>query len=379
LKLTNWRNFRRTDISFQRRAFIIGPNASGKSNLLDAIRFLAEIATAGSGGLQAAVKKRDSRGGLTEIRCVHARDPSYVELDICVGRDDDPEVWRYLLQIKIVKPNKFPLITIESIWFRGKLQDRRELTNGSDPLEFSQTHLEQAGANKDFRELAEFLASCRYLHVVPQIVRDRARGKADGDDPFGGDLLRRMKDTPKKFRDPRLRRISKALKLAVPQFVDLQLKDDSEGVPHLYASYEHWRANVSLQSESAFSDGTIRLIGLLWSIAEKGGPLLLEEPELSLNDAVVNELPRMFSTMQKYSARQVITTTHSLSLLNGEDIGLREVHRIIVDGNGSHVVTLADEPVIVAEVENETTIGQAVSPLLRPKGIEKLGLLDVAN
>ncbi len=38
LKLENWRNFTDVDIPLSDRAFIIGPNASGKSNLLDAIR-----------------------------------------------------------------------------------------------------------------------------------------------------------------------------------------------------------------------------------------------------------------------------------------------------------------------------------------------------
>jgi len=101
--------------------------------------------------------------------------------------------------------------------------------------------------------------------------------------------------------------------------------------------HEHWRPNAYKQSETAFSDGTLRLVGLLWSIAEKGGPLLLEEPELSLNDAVVAELPRMFSRMQSVSARQIITTTHSTALLDDPMICLKEVHRIDVDSNGSRV------------------------------------------
>jgi len=40
LILRNWRNFRFIDIDLTDRVFIVGPNASGKSNLLDALRFL---------------------------------------------------------------------------------------------------------------------------------------------------------------------------------------------------------------------------------------------------------------------------------------------------------------------------------------------------
>mgnify|MGYP002781015023 CR=1 FL=1 len=36
LQLKNWKNFRKVDVELQERVFIVGPNAGGKSNLLDA-------------------------------------------------------------------------------------------------------------------------------------------------------------------------------------------------------------------------------------------------------------------------------------------------------------------------------------------------------
>jgi predicted ATPase len=40
-----------------RRVFLVGPNASGKSNLLDVFRFLHDVVSVG-GGLEEAVRKR---------------------------------------------------------------------------------------------------------------------------------------------------------------------------------------------------------------------------------------------------------------------------------------------------------------------------------
>lgn len=40
LKIKNWRNFSSIDIPLRERQFIVGPNAAGKSNLLDVFRFL---------------------------------------------------------------------------------------------------------------------------------------------------------------------------------------------------------------------------------------------------------------------------------------------------------------------------------------------------
>jgi predicted ATPase len=45
LTLKNWMNFRNLDsVELSDRVFVIGPNASGKSNFLDALRFLRDVA-----------------------------------------------------------------------------------------------------------------------------------------------------------------------------------------------------------------------------------------------------------------------------------------------------------------------------------------------
>ncbi len=67
--LRNWKNFAQTDVAIQNRAFLVGPNASGKSNFLDVFRFLRDLASPG-GGFQEAIRRR---GGVSAIRCLAAR------------------------------------------------------------------------------------------------------------------------------------------------------------------------------------------------------------------------------------------------------------------------------------------------------------------
>jgi len=43
LSLENWRTFSQVAVALQGRAFLVGPNASGKSNFLDVFRFLQNI------------------------------------------------------------------------------------------------------------------------------------------------------------------------------------------------------------------------------------------------------------------------------------------------------------------------------------------------
>jgi predicted ATPase len=381
VRLENWRNFRQAEVRLEKRAFLVGPNASGKSNFLDALRFLRDIARP-EGGLASALAL-PGRGGFKNVRCLFARKPSTLTIDVDVGDDSNPTLWSYMLVLQQHNAARGNPVTVEQeiVKHRGTITLEAKRPNQTDDLLFwTQTKLEQVQQNKTFRELAEVFTSIRYLHVVPQIVRDARRFIDAAEDPFGGDLLRRMKETPKKSREPRLRRLRDALKVAVPQFEDLELKDDIDGRPHLYAAFRHWRVHPTQQDETLLSDGTLRLLGFLWSITERGGPLLLEEPELSLHDAVVAQLPAMIAKAQRLSGRQVIASTHSEALLNAPGIKPHEVHRIAVSENGSEIETAAGNLTILELVEKAGwSLGQAVLPLTQPEGIEKLGSLSVFN
>ena len=75
--------------------------------------------------------------------------------------------------------------------------------------------------------------------------------------------------------------------------------------------------HAAKQNESQFSDGTLRLPGLLWTSFEGDGPLLLEEPEISLHPEVVRRLPAIFSRINRSRKmpRQIIVSTHSEEML----------------------------------------------------------------
>jgi len=115
--------------------------------------------------------------------------------------------------------------------------------------------------------------------------------------------------------------------LAVPQFEDLRFRRDEIGHSHLQARYAHHRPNAGWQSDAHFSDGTLRLFGLLWALLEGGSMLLLEVPEMSLNDAIVKEIPLIVDRWQRdrKSKRQVVLTTRSDALLSNPGIDERGI------------------------------------------------------
>lgn len=366
--LENWRNFTRVDVRLARRVFLAGPNAAGKSNFLDAFRFLRDVADP-QGGLQRAVESRD---GMPQLRSLHARARSHVGLEVEVDLGNG-QPWSYRLEIA-PDSRKLPVVRVEAVRHGDAcLLSRPDTDDRGDATRLSQTHLEQVNANREFRPLQEAFAGVKYLHVVPQLVREPERSVGRQRDPFGGDFLEQIAKTSPRQRDARLRRIRDALKVAVPQLAELKLERDRHtGVPHLQGLYSHWRPDAGWQSERQFSDGTLRLIGLLWGLLDGDEPLLLEEPELSLHPGIVRCIPSMMAKLGLRLGRQVIVSTHSKDLLSDEGLAAEEVLLFQPTREDTKVTCAADDAQVVALLEGGVSMAEAVVPRTAPAATEQL-------
>ena len=370
IELFNWKNFHRCEVGVQERCFVVGANAAGKSNFIDALRFLRDVAKQG-GGLQTAVRVR---GGITKIRCLAAREQSNVKLAIELSESDSRELcWHYELNFKHtgggIRENQVKIVS-EKV-FSGREQryvlDRSAETLGED---------EQPNANKDFRVIQQFLQNVEYLNVVPQMVRESASSSYSGDkeDYYGRNFLKRLALLNDNTRRSYFRKINEFLKLAVPQLEELSFVKDEIGVPHLEARYVHWRTRGSKQQEMQFSDGTLRLIGFLFALIDSNGVLLLEEPEINLHPGIVAQFPEFIAKIQrvKKGGRQVFITTHSYDILSNEGIAPEEVLLLTNSPEGTEVEVLSN----VEKAKNILAAGfsmaDVVMPLTKPWSIESM-------
>ena len=363
LVMTAWRNFRQeTSLKLRGRTFFVGPNASGKSNILDALRFIRDVAAM---GLNDAVSVR---GGMRDVRSLHARQFRGVRIAVDAGPRDGSARWSYELHFRNHPQSHRPVVERELVILNDEtILERPDERDTADPERLTQTHLEQVSENQRFRPLAAFFGSIRYLHLVPQIVRERRRNGDFRGDPYGSDLLEQIAETNQRSRDARLRRIQEALRVAVPHFDRFELDRDLRGNWHLNATYNHWRAHSAKQSESSFSDGTLRLLGLFWALAEGGGPLLLEEPELSLHDYLVSRLAGIMARMHRTSGRQVLMTTHSAALLADKGIDLQEIFLLTPGDEGTTISRAAEMEEVRQLVEQGFTPGEAIMPRAAPE------------
>lgn len=372
--LKNWKNFRQVEVALRDRAFLVGPNASGKSNFLDVFRFLRDIAKPG-GGLQKAVL---DRGGISKIRCLAARRSPEVEIDVTLSEygKKDP-IWRYAIGMKQeTRGNRATYLIFERVWRDGVLiVDRPNEEDEIDQLRLTQTFLEQINANKEFREVSKFFESIFYLHLVPQLLKhpEAFSGPGLSEDPFGKGFLERIAKVNKNTRAAWLRKIEQALRIAVPQLKELKYTTDL-GVPHLEAIYDHWRPKAGKQRENEFSDGTLRLMGLLWSLQEGDSLLLLEEPELSLNAAIVEQLAPMIYRFQSPKKRQVMITTHSGDLISDRGIDPQEILILRPETEGTVIENAYSIREIKDLLESGIALEEIVIPRTRPTNIQQLSL-----
>ena len=395
LSATNWRNFQQIDVPLSVRQFIVGPNASGKSNLLDIFRFLQDIAKNEGGGLQEAVA---GRGGVPIIRNLVTEQEAEIAIEISLADTlESPETWKYAIGFRQVPQAQsyahryFASLTYERVWKDGKLLiDRPDTKDKKDPDRLIHTILEDT--NQNFQELVDFFQSITYLHLVPQLLRFPdliTVGSVETDvnaqrsakisrrkstrTQFGHDLLEKIANVDEETRCSRMKTIEEALKIAVPQLEHLEFKHDEMGRPHLSVHCSHWHPSSPAQHEAQFSDGTLRLLGLLWALLENESVLLLEEPELSLHVGIVSELAYLIYKMQASKNQQVLVSTHSDVLLAEPGIDGTEVLMLTPTKSGTEVKIASDNEAVKQLLEADFTVGEVVLSRSSPENVKEMG------
>lgn len=102
--------------------------------------------------------------------------------------------------------------------------------------------------------------------------------------------------------------------------------------------------------------------------------LLLEEPEISLNDAIVKEIPLIVDRLQRdrKTKRQVVLTTHSDALLSNPGIDERGV--VILEtgkqGTTGRALDASERQALSAGL----SVAEVVLPKTRPQNVNQLGL-----
>lgn len=322
IAITNWRNFAHIEFDLSSRLFVVGPNSSGKTNLLGALRFLGDI---GRRGLVAA---SEDLGGPDRYFRSGADSAAFV-----ATFNDTQNSTEFALFLRLMSAGS------ESTK-RGSDADQTFAFPMTDPLtgELNDRYLDvhqtiTAGGKKPTDEGESFpvedeeaqrtrvrqtLAGIRYIHPNPKKMLERS----DRYDPdHGTGFFQHVGRFSDQQLDAVVDRIRPIMASVVPEIPNLSYQRMGLGTEVVFYSDTPVRGASGVYSHEQFSEGTLRLLGMLFNLAtlpRDTSVVLIEEPETFLQASVVRSLPSLLAEVAMNRDVQMIISTHSPELIDSE-------------------------------------------------------------
>ena len=319
LTAERYKSLRSLHLQFRPLNVLIGANASGKSNILDTLRFLAE-----------AMRGRDfrepvaARGGLVHLAW-KGEQASEITLRTSFDVGDRRIEWRVSLKrqgyefraretVHDVAPGDAPRQLVDCVEGSGWWWSEK----GKVPLKLPPTAcaLAAAAADASFaaRDVASFVERWGFYDPSPSLLRRASRSnEASILDPFGRNLAARLHTL--KATDPQtFERIISATRgvLGVPESIDFRVSDQQDSV---YFVQEEKGLEFPVHQVGA-SSGTLRILALMTALFGHTGSGLIgiEEPENQVHPAALEAFAEYLR--EATSGVQVVLTTHSPLLLD---------------------------------------------------------------
>lgn len=310
----NWCNFAHIEFDMSSRVFIVGPNSSGKSNLLGALRFLSDSARY---GLTAAT---EDLGGLDRYVHSGADSASFV-----ATFDDAGSSVEYVLKLQRSASDG------EGLTREGGANEASALLS-EDPLSGNPSWRvlsvretvivndrdQLQGENAWLAKVRQVLAGIRYIHPNPKKMLERA----DRYDPDHGTGFFQYAG---RFSDQQLNaaldRIRPIMAAAVPEVPNLSYLRMGLGTEVVFYSDTPERGAHGVYSHEQFSEGTLRLLGMLFDLAtlpRTTSIVLVEEPETFLQASIVRSMSSFLAEVAMTHDVQMVISTHSPELIDSE-------------------------------------------------------------
>jgi len=337
LSLENFKGFRSAKLRLEALTVLIGANATGKSNILDALHLLKLVATSET-PLSVSVNEF-IRGGVQGL-FRHNTDHLSVEIEMVV----DTDVYNYRVELALkshvlVITRERLATAIETI-FDVRHSAGQEDSPPTHSMLYS-LHRLQGKARRQTEEVREALDRFRFFQLNPDLARAASDPSVKALDSFGGGLPTVLRNLWTSSRRDAM--MSWLDELLPGEIAGLEFQEDQKGRVLL----ELAEPEGTITAESA-SDGTIRYLCILAMLfGESPGTLILEEVENGLypqRQHLVLQLIQQALASHPMS-QQVLLTTHSPTLLLGVGEDWQDsVLFVFKTERGSKVRRVADLP-----------------------------------
>ena len=361
--LRNYKSIASCDVDLQPLSIFVGPNGSGKSNFLDALRLVADALRFSLGhALQ-------ERGGFGEVRRRTATTARAFRVRLgfhlpqCRGS--------FSCVVKRQNHTGYAIFSEKCVLRLGGQTANYSVKEGrvvasslQDPPDCSPSefYLARLGSIEPFRQAFRFLSNMTFYNPAVERIRELQASddgrllKRDGSNLAS--VLKRLKSDAPEHKQL----VDDYLRVLVPQIAKVEPKTLG---PKL--TVEFWQKLPDLDRFRKFlaenmSDGTLRGLGVLVALfqgrsaAMDGASLVgIEEPETSLHGGALGGLTD--ALMDASDHIQTLVTTHSVELLDSDDIEAKHIRAVESLGGETQIGPL-DKACQGAVGEGRFTVGE---------------------
>lgn len=318
------------DLQLNRFTALVGQNGSGKSNVVDIVRFVADAMTL---GLEGAITRRH---GISAVRRWTSGHPVNLKIGLELKLADawatyEFELTSHSVHDYAVKHERAYIKGVSSSvefeiadarWVRGPT----DLRPSVGPLNLA---LPLVAGDERFRALGDALRSMAVYTIFPDVLREPQ--KYDPKKPMeqhGANWISILKDQKPESWQPEL---AAALGKLTGEIDAIEVRPVAG---HLFIRFRHgvWgRSERPKWFDAAQeSDGTLRIAGIVTALLQEPRLSLIgiEEPELTIHPGAIRLVYDYLRQAADHT--QVLVTTHSpelLDLLDPDDVRVVDRHK----------------------------------------------------
>jgi predicted ATPase len=328
--LKNYKSIEACDVDLHSLTFLVGANGAGKSNFLDAAKFVADALRT---SLDHALRER---GGIQEVRRRTGGHPTHFGIRLEFAVPDGP-TGSYAFRIGAKASGAF------------EVQHEECVLSGTEPLSgdirFSVPGAAAAASDRlylpdapaEFRPIRDALARMAFYSPNADRIKDLQL-------PDAGDLLARdgsnlasVLDRMAKRQPEARSRIEDYLSKIVPGVRGVEVshvgpRETLEFRQDVPDPENPWRFLAG-----SMSDGTLRALAALVALFQSGSvPLAaLEEPAATLHPAAAAVL--LDALLEASALRQVLVTSHNADLLDSPKVKAANVLAVLAENGNTRI------------------------------------------
>lgn len=341
VRVRGFRSLKRTEALFGPLTVLLGFNASGKTNFVDVLHFVAEAVE--NGPVQATAR----RGGLDALlhrSANHTATSFKIRLDLRLTPTDhdDPVTAAYGFEIGLDPTGEAPLLVLQETGSinlpSGVLELPLTVIGRSSRLRLPASAIDE---NAPQAVLEAAIRAMRFYDLDTDVLRevDEQPPRVPYLGPRGehlGAVLGALAEDPTGKE-----RFDAYLAALVPGALSMEERREGR-----YSTVQAWFRAGDMQPEAQFlreslSEGTLRGAGTLAALLQPPAsdgriPLIgIEEPETALHPANVNALYEALDDASQHT--QVIVTSQSSDLLDSEYAHVDHILAVANDDGVTHI------------------------------------------